>query len=349
MKKETLADKFARKSFESAGIQKSWQMHMQAFGPILGPAFPENFQARIHLTNALNHISTRDIRTGLKKLRLVEKFCETDADKAAWLFCMGLCMEIANIREQMVVFYRNAGKYGHHFYLPYLKIAKAAHNDAVFEVAEENYLKAIEFLNEDRENEQNKIVLGTAYTNYASCLTMMHRYDEAEQALMNAKEVFPDQKGRAATEAILAAARGEEEKVGALLERIEAQEPMFYETTNKMANEILEKKHPHFTPISLKEGWTTAFWDWFFVNENTFLEKLDEQDYDAVFAIIQSKLKEVFPFMERNPEFAIEPRENYCQITFADFFMASLEQAYKELIGAVPAYLSEKWSVDMVH
>ena len=89
MKKETLAEKFARKSFESAGIQKSWQVHMQAFGPILEPAFRENFQARIHLTNALNHISTRDIRTGLKKLRLVEKFCETDADKAAWLFLHG--------------------------------------------------------------------------------------------------------------------------------------------------------------------------------------------------------------------------------------------------------------------
>ena len=37
MKKETLADKLARKSFESKKIQESWQVHFQAFGPILKP------------------------------------------------------------------------------------------------------------------------------------------------------------------------------------------------------------------------------------------------------------------------------------------------------------------------
>ena len=57
MKKETFAEKLARKSFNSAGVQRSWQMHMKAFGPILEPAFAEDFQTRIHLVNALNHIS----------------------------------------------------------------------------------------------------------------------------------------------------------------------------------------------------------------------------------------------------------------------------------------------------
>ena len=349
MKKETLAEKLARKSFESASVQKSWQVHMQAFGPILEPAFACDFQARIHLTSALNHISTHDAKTGLKKLHLIEKSCATDADKAAWLFCMGLCMEMANMKEQMVAFYHNAGKYGHHFYLPYLKVAKAAHNDAVFEVAEENYVQAIHCLNEDRSNEQNKIILGSAYTNYASCLMMMHRYEEAEAALQNAREILPEQRGRAATEAILAAAKGETEKVSTLLERIKTQEPTYYDATYKMANEILEKKHPHFATVVLPEGWTREFWDWFVANEKSFLEKLEVKDYDAVFAMIQPKLKEAFPFMERNPEFGIEPKENFYQITFADFFMIGLAYAYKELIEAVPTSLSEKWGFDMAH
>lgn len=45
MKKEALADKLARKSFESAAFQQSWQVHMRAFGPILEPAFEGNYRA----------------------------------------------------------------------------------------------------------------------------------------------------------------------------------------------------------------------------------------------------------------------------------------------------------------
>ena len=150
MKKETFAEKLARKSFESAAIQKSWQVHIQAFGPILEPAFTDNYQARIDLTAALNYISNREVDKGLKKLQLIENACSTDEDRAALLFCMGLCFEMANSKDDMVAYYREAGNYGHGFYLPYLKIAKAAQNDAAFEIAEENYKKAIQFFNKQR-------------------------------------------------------------------------------------------------------------------------------------------------------------------------------------------------------
>ena len=65
MGKLSLAEKLAKKSFESDAIQKSWQVHLQMFGPILEPAFAGSYQARVHLTAALNHISTRDLKAGL--------------------------------------------------------------------------------------------------------------------------------------------------------------------------------------------------------------------------------------------------------------------------------------------
>ena len=104
MEKKSLADKMAEKSFNSPKFQKSWQVHTQAFGPILEPAFVDNFTARVHLTNALNHISRCDSEKGIQKLRLIEKDCVSDADKAAWLFCMGLCMGMAGMKEEMVYF-----------------------------------------------------------------------------------------------------------------------------------------------------------------------------------------------------------------------------------------------------
>jgi len=46
--------------FEAAefALRQSWEIHRQAFGPILEPAFTENRQLRILLINALNHISS---------------------------------------------------------------------------------------------------------------------------------------------------------------------------------------------------------------------------------------------------------------------------------------------------
>lgn len=40
---ENFAEKLAKKSFYSAEIQKSWTAHMQIFGPVLEPAFAENY------------------------------------------------------------------------------------------------------------------------------------------------------------------------------------------------------------------------------------------------------------------------------------------------------------------
>ena len=343
MKRETFAEKLARRSFESAVIQKSWQVHIKAFGPILEPAFVDNYQARLDLTAALNYISNHELKKGLKKLQLLEEVCSTDEDKAAWLFSMGLCLEMANIKEDMIAYYRQAGEYGHKFYLPYLKVAKTAHNDAVFEIAEENYVKAIQCLEEDEIDEQKKIVLGSAYTNYASCLTMMHRYEDAEEALQKSREILSEQKGRAATAAILAAAKGEAEKAYYYTEVTKEEMPAFYEHTKKMVNDILEKKHPHFSTVTLPEGVVEEFWDWFVSNEVGLLKKLEVEDYDAVFQMIQPKLKGVFSFIERDLEFGIEPREGFYQITFADFFVVSLEQGYKELIETVPKSLAKHW------
>ncbi len=347
MKKDTFAEKLAKKTFESDTIQKSWKAHMQAFGPILEPAFVNNYRAKLKLTAALNYISNRKIQNGLQQLQLIEKACPTDADKAAWLFCMGLCFEMANINSEMIAYYQAAGEYDHRFYLPYLKIAKAAHNDAVFEIAQENYTKAIRCLNEGEIDNQKRIILGSAYTNYASCLTMMHRYDEAKEALKKSTEVLPEQSGRAATAAILHAAIGNAEKAQYYTNVVATEMPAFYERTKKMVSDILDKRHPHFNLVTLEERAMEMFWNWFVSNEMTLLERLEIKDYNTVFRMIQPKLKEVFPFMERDPEFQIEPQESFYRIIFADFFMVSLEHGYEKLIQIAPKALAEHWKFDI--
>ena len=233
--------------FESAAfaLRHSWEVHRQAFGPILEPAFAENQQVRILLINALNHISRREIKRGMELLKEIHPHCIYDEDKAAWAFFVGLCFEMGGAQKQMLEWYDKAGEIGHRFYLPYLKLAKAAHSAAQFEKAKGYYLTAIDCLLEMPENDKDELILGSAYTNLASCLTMLHQYPEAEKA-WNTAQQYPTHPGADATAAILYAAMGNAEKVHAHIRELNKKYPAWVEQTTEMTRQILAGTHPAF-------------------------------------------------------------------------------------------------------
>lgn len=233
--------------FESAefALRQSWEVHRQAFGPILEPAFAENQQVRILLINALNHISRREVKRGMELLKEIHPHCICDEDRAAWAFFVGLCFEMGGAKEQGLEWYEKAGEVGHRFYLPYLKLAKAAHAAAQFEKAKGYYQTAIACLLEMSENDKEEIILGSAYTNLTSCLTMLHQYPEAEKA-WNAAQQYPAQPGANATAAILYAAMGDAEKTAIHINRLKEKFPAWVPQTQQMTQQILNGTHPAF-------------------------------------------------------------------------------------------------------
>ncbi len=235
--------------YESAefALRHSWEVHRQAFGPILEPAFVENPQVRILLINALNHISRREIKRGMELLKEIRPHCIYDEDKAAWAFFVGLCFEMAGARDQMLEWYEKAGEVGHRFYLPYLKLAKAAHSAAQLEKAKRYYNTAIDCLLEMPDNDKDEIMLGAAYTNLTSCLTMLHRYADAESAWKSAQQ-YPLQPGAEATAAILYAAMGNAEKVEHYIEKLKEKLPAWVAKTQEMTQQIRNGTHPDFPP-----------------------------------------------------------------------------------------------------
>lgn len=349
MKKEPFADKLSKKAFESATFQKSWYVHMQAFGPILEPAFAENYQVRVHLTAALNHISRRDIQRGLEKLTSIKEYCVTNEDKAAWYFFMGLAFDMAAEKEQMLEYYQKSAEFKHKFYLPYLKMAKSAHEDAIFEIAEYNYRLAIQCFDRIELDRRNRVILASIYTNLVSCLTMMHRYEEAREALQSSNRILAVQPGRIVSETILCAAMGEEENAFELLAEIEEQKPDIAQDTKKLVDDILNGTHPHFYPVEIDEDSIEVFWKWFVDNQNVLCEKLTEEKYDEVILLIQARLKVVFPFMERELKLGIQPKENGWQITFVDLYAVALEHGYATLIEACPEEVRERWELEERH
>ena len=233
--------------FESIefALKQSWEAHRQAFGPILEPAFTENPQVRVILINALNHISRREIRRGVELLQELRPHCTYNEDKAAWTYFMGLCYEMAGKKEQMAEWYENAASFGHRFYLPYLKLAKASHEVADFQKAKRYYKIAIECLLEMNEDDRDEIVLGSAYTNLTSCLTMLHQYTEAEAAWKSAQR-YPLQPGANATAAILYAAMGDQQKTDEHIKLLTERFPGWVSRTKEMTDMILDGTHPAF-------------------------------------------------------------------------------------------------------
>lgn len=349
MKKQSLADKMAQKSFSSPEIKKSWAVHMKAFGPILKPAFAEDYQARVHLCAALNHISNKNLPQALLKLNGLQKHLATDADKACFFFVMGLFCEYAGKFDEMAALYTQANELCHKFYLPYLKVAKYSLDHRVYDKAEESYRATIACFDATGPDQQDKRILGSAYTNLASCLIMMHRYSEADAALETSRSLYPDAPGRTAVEAVLFALRGERDKTEECLTTLKSHVPAAYDAIRKSTEKILAGTDPQFFAVTVDNEKVSAFWAWFGTSAPMLTTKLNKQEYDGVIQDIANHLLEAFPFLEQTPYVAIGKNDNGYVIQLQDMYAVGVIEAYKKLLESIPDAVKSNWLFDVIH
>ena len=219
-------------------FQNSWDTHMAAFGPILAPAFKDNFEAKIHLTAALNNISRREFEKCFIKLNILKDMCSSDEDCAAWFFCMGLAFEFSGMKDEMLRYYNECVKYEPSFSLPYLMIAKCSHAEGNPAFAEKYYEKAVHFLEEEHLPTQTPRIISSVYVNYFSCLTSIGKYSEAETYLKESEEIFQDFPERLHYAAILYAYMGNNKKYNEYMLLLEKENPNLYKTTKKLIEEL---------------------------------------------------------------------------------------------------------------
>ena len=349
MKKESLADKMARKAFDKPDVRKSWDVHMRAFGPILEPAFANNLQARIHLTAALNHITNKNLAQALIKLKALQKAVANEADKAALLFCFGLYSEMAGSQEQMLAYYTYANQCGHRFYLPYLKVAKFYLGARMCQEAEEHFHKAIDCFTATGLSDADRIILGSVYTNLASCLTMEHRYDEAEAALENSRTLCPDAPGRAAAEAVLYAIRGEAVRVEACLAILKTQGEEVCAAIKKNTDGILAGTDPMFFEVSVDEEKIASFWQWFARYEGEMKALLDREKYDEGLTPVAKQLLSAFPFLEEIPNVGLGKNDRGYVVELKDYYAVAIAAAYEKLLAACPEDIKDRWQFVIAH
>ena len=350
MKKLTLADKLARKSFESDKFQQNWQAHYQAFGPILEPAFVDNYQAKIHLTAALNFISNRNFAKAGPKLKELEKYVETEEDKAAYLFFAGLYYEMMGNIPQAVELYDYANEYVHNFYLPYMKSARFHQQALEYDSALTGYDSVIESFDTNLPlTAQEKQILASAYTNRATCLTMMHRYDEALESMERAQALGVSLPDSASVEAILYAALGKEEKALHCLEQLKSASPAVFEKIRETVETILNRTNPAFFPVDMDDAKIEAFWVWFADYSDELKERLDLKQYEEAMAPVPKKLLETFPFLEEEPIVSLGQNEKGYVLELRDMYYAAVIVAFDKLLSVCPAKVMENWQFVVVH
>ena len=231
-------------------LSQSWEVHRQAFGPILEPMFEDAPQLRIVLVNALNHISRREMERGMQLLKQLQPHCVCDEDKAGYAFFVGLCFEMGGAAKQSFDWYEKANAIGHSFFLPYLKLAKTAQGAGELEKAKALYGQAIRCLLQAPQGVQNalakdEVLLGAAYANLTSCLTMLRELEEAKAAWQEA-EKYPQQPAAYATAAILYAALKDRERCDEYLAKLDGTMPALLPQTRRTAYQILSNLHPAF-------------------------------------------------------------------------------------------------------
>lgn len=347
MKNSSIADRLAEKSFETPAVQKAWRSHCDVFGPILEPAFANDAQSRVHLINALNAISRKEINKAIPLLQKIGKNCRSDADRAAILYFTGLACEFAGHAEEAMEFYLEANEYGHAFYMPYLKVAKDAYVHGAYDPAEENFRKAMDCL--DTNTDANRMILASTQANFASCLIMMHRFDEAQAALDIAEKLMPDQANHLAVEVTLHAAKGEEAAVYRCLQALEQSHPQLYASVKPVAEKTLEGKNPQFASVELEKVAVNSFWRWFSLNESRLSGMLKREEYAPAVDEIISVLKPMFAFSEHEMQMSLGKSDHGHVLVFIDFYSTALHDGYVQLINACPDDVPDTWGFDVVH
>ena len=359
MAKKSFLNKFAEKLLNNDKIgeamKSAWQAQSTVFGPIMEPAFVGDDAARIELAAAINMIQRREIKKALKKLDHMHKFCKNDADETAWLFFAGLAFDQAQDAENAVACWVQAVEYKPKFYLLYMKLARYLYLDAMYDPADEYYREAIDCLinHPMQEGVQNASFIASAYTNLASNLVMMHRLDEAIEALNEAEKWHPSNPEREYVWAIIYALQEDFGKAAVCLYKLKNGKGIVPEQmvqqTESVIKDIQNRTHAHFFVVPGEREYYPEFWKEFSRCEKEMFEDLHSENGGAVVEQLDRMLQPLFPFMHRDLAFGIMTEGDKCTVEFSDFYVKSLNAGYKELVELCPNDLKKRWNFEIIH
>ena len=320
-----------------------WDAHAKVFGSLMRPIFGDDEKARAKLCLALTYLTDAKPKETADVLeKEIKPLCTTDAEMAAYLYFSAVAYEAMKARTRVWTYLTEALTYEPKSFRVYYKAAAYAYADGLFGFAEENYKKAIRFMEEDPSEPVKDYAsfLASAYCKLALSQTMMHRYDDAEKSLARAEEMSAPFTETESAKAILYAARGEKERVKKSLGILCLEDDLSHrEKANAITREILFGKHPQFSEIPLNMEDVRHFWAW-------FAERMG--DASPSFAKeISEQLRAVFPFFKKTIEVSVNEKGNL--FFFSDYYAKSISCGLDVLFDEMPDALQGKIRFVKIH
>lgn len=318
-------------------IDTEWNIYKKIYGKFLDGIFETDINAKKMMTEVLRLIQKENPASAEPLLNeLIAKYCQKENDRTVVLFFSGIVAELTGQTERALQFFTNAALLEPEYYAVYLKTAKNAHKEGLYGFAEEYYRKTVKCL----ENEEyDAKMVASAYANICYCLTMMRRFREAEDALIQSEIHCAALPERESTVAILYAANGDFEKMERSLSILSKNEnSRYYESIRALTERISEGKHPQFSEVMPDEEEMKVFVMWFVENLDRYRQIMDCNDYEtspeAIAKEISLRLKQVFPFYKKEIRVSVYKEDAYT-FFFADAYAFSLEKGLEKLFSAV--------------
>lgn len=331
--------------------QQKWEGYMYTHEPILAPALKNNPYARLLVLRTLDSIHRkRPSAAASKRLYKLHFCCHEDShpDRALYNFLCGLYSELRGYPQKMASRFRLANKFGHTYYLIHMKLGFYYLTERhAYSKAEEELTHAIDCVYAHPPiTQESKELIGLLYAGIAASRVMMHRNDDASDALRIAGNLNPKGVMWLSSQALYHAAMHDPTQTQHYLSLLDEQNSEFAQRLRKQADLILADQHPHFISLPIGSPEETAeFWRVFLENEQEMQHLIDEDKRQAAVDLYLPLLKKADVYEDDYWGHSIDFLEGHYRFVLRSNYSRTYTPWIAAIIAACPPELHERWQI----
>ena len=328
----------------TAKTDAEWDSYTKTYGDWMSNAFSNQKKIKEQFLCALNSLHKNYPKAAVQVLESeLKSFCQTNEEKTAWLFFMGLAHKSMEQYAKALLYFTSASEYETQSPVIYQNLADCAYKENLFGFAECNYLEAIMLYKQEKNTPSS--LLAALYAELASCYIMMHDNQAAEEMLARSEKTEDKTAEAQKARTLLYAVRGEHEKAANALKNLlkmngAQEDPEF----TRQMDAIRSETSAQFSTIFVENSEIKSFWRWFSTRLEVYLTILDSDQTDEISKMtseISSRLKKLFPFVPFSITVSAYKNQNY-SIFISDFYAQALSDGLDALFAAMPEKIKEK-------
>lgn len=331
--------------------QRRWQACLHQYRPLLEDAFKYNYAARLLVMKALRQIDANDIdgaQNTIAALRPSFAAADHPSELALWHILHALHQCRSGHTRRMGANLRSAAKYNHRFHLAYLLYAEYLYRERrYYDEAEIQYTNAIDSLYAyPPMTDDMRRIMGNAYSGIANARIMMHRYDEARDALRIAEQMVASQERLLYSQALLNAVLQQPTEANRCLNKLADVNPDIAAELRPEVERILANQHPQFsiTTSSTPELLAT-FWQFFLQSEEQMVSLLRMDRRPEASHMLLGHLAAIDPNEQERLLYDIRMEGDEFQFILHARYSDTDNALLDQLFAACPPELHERWHI----